>query len=200
MHDGPDLSSPAFVHGCVAWQGSEYRFAMRPETVGTQSWIGGALHYLVSQATAPAARVEQLRVGELDFHVSTETWTISDDAAGDTVRLICRMPTCHEPGLIAALSVRSAAQPCPVPSEVDDVDGTETRISTLIAPDGLEFTISETSLGCRNYVPPSFEACTIHNGRSYHLSTFGPRGCGSSIWQVPESALIDLLNRTRITN
>jgi hypothetical protein len=42
-HDGPELSSPAFAYGCVPWQGSEYRFAMRPETVGSQAWIEGAL-------------------------------------------------------------------------------------------------------------------------------------------------------------
>jgi len=34
-HDGPDLSSPQFALGCVPWQGSEYRFAMRPQTVGS---------------------------------------------------------------------------------------------------------------------------------------------------------------------
>jgi hypothetical protein len=62
-HTGPDLSSPAFAYGCLAWEGSEYRFAMRPETVGKQSWIGSALHYLVSRATASAAGEVHVRVG-----------------------------------------------------------------------------------------------------------------------------------------
>lgn len=203
-HDGPELSSPAFVHGCIAWQGSEYRFAMRPETVGSQSWIGGALHYLVSQATAPAAAVEHVRLGEVDFPVSTEVWTIVPDATpGETVWLTCRMPTCSEPDRIAALSVHSPERPCPAPAEDDEpLDGTETKIGTLIkeAPDGLDFTTSTTFLGCRNYVPPRFEACAVRNGRSYHLWTFGAYGCRSSVWGIPESALIDLLTGARIAN
>lgn len=199
-HDGPNLSSPEFAYGCLAWQGGEYRFAMRPETVGTQSGIGGALHYLVSQATAPDARVEQVRIGDVDFHVSTEAWTIADAMAGDTLWLTCRMPTCREPGWVAGLTVRSPEQPCPGPvDEIEVIDGTETRITTLAAeaPDGLSFTISETFLGCRNYVPPRFAACSVHNGKSYHLSTLGTFACCSSIWQIPESALIDLLKGAR---
>lgn len=200
-HQGPELSSPEFAYGCVAWQGRDYRFAMRPETVGTQSWIGGALHYLVSQTTAPDARVQKVRVGEIDFHVSTETWLLPDDMTGDTIWLTCRMPTCRETTRMAALAVRSPRESCPGPaSEIEPIDGTETRITTLAAdaPDGLSFTVSETFLGCRNYVPPHFEACTVHGDRSYHLSTIGPFGCHSSIWQIPDNALVDLLKRARI--
>lgn len=201
-HAGPDLRSPEFVHGCVAWQGSEYRFVMRPETVGTQSWIGGALHHLVSQATAPAAGVKRIRMGEVDFHVSNEAWIVPDGAHGDAVWLTCRMPTCDEPGLTAALAVHSPAQPCPAPQEIDMFDGTGTRIGTLAkeAPDGLDFTISEEFLGCRNYVPPSFAACSVHDGRSYHLSTFGAQGCRTSIWGIPENVLTDTLKGARIAN
>lgn len=200
-HAGPDLGSPEFAYGCLAWQGSEYRFAMRPETVGSQSWIGGALHHLVSRATAPDARVEQVRLGGVDFHVSTEAWTIPDDVTGETLWLTCRMPTCREPGWTAALSVRWPEQPCPGP--VDDlgmIDGSETRITTLSAdaPGGLAFTISETFLGCRNYVPPRFAACTVHDGRSYHLSTLGATGCRSSFQDIPAPALADLLRGARI--
>ena len=198
-HAGPTLSSPEFAYGCVPWQGSEYRFAMRPETVGTQSWIGGALHYLVSQATAPEARLEPVRVGEVEFRVSTETWTFSQDA-GNAVWLTCRMPTCREPDRIAVLSVHAPQQACPRPFEDPErIDGTETRIETLAAeaPGGLDFTISKTFLGCRNYVPPRFEACTVHDGRSYHLSTLGATGCRSSIWQIPDEGLIELLKSAR---
>ncbi|MGE0502975.1 MAG: hypothetical protein AB7I79_20225 [Rhizobiaceae bacterium] len=197
-HDGPDLSSPEFAHGCVAWQGREYRFAMRPETVGTQSWIGGALHYLVANATAPEAVIKTLRIGDVDFPVSTETWTIGH--VGDTVWLTCRMPTCHEPDIAATLSVQSPQEPCPAPTG-DGEDENYTRVETLVseAPEGLDFTISETSLGCRNYVPPSLEACAIHGGRSYHLSVPGASGCRSAIWDIPKDVLVDLLKGARIT-
>jgi hypothetical protein len=198
---GPNLSSPTFAYGCLAWEGSEYRFAMRPETVGTQSWIGGALHYLVSRATAPAAGGRQVRIGDIRFRASTEIWTVSDGTTGETLWLTCRMPTCHEPGQIAELSVRSPAQPCPpLPVEVDAFGG-ETMTITLIneAPDGPDFTISSTDLGCRNSVPPHFEACSVQNGRSYHLSVLGDQpGCRSSGWSIPEGALIDLLKSARM--
>lgn len=202
-HDGPTLSSPEYIHGCVAWQGSDYRFAMRPETVGTQSWIGGALHYLVSRAAAPAARVEQLHIGGIDVHVSTEVWTIPDGAEGKRVVLTCRMPTCRKPGLTAVLTVRHPQQPCPVP---DDGGGmgkeADTRVEILPpnARDGLEITVSETFLGCRNYMPPGFEACAVHGGRSYHLSTFVPVDCGSSIDRIPRDVLIGLMRDARIAD
>lgn len=202
-HDGPELSSPAFAYGCLAWGGSEYRFAMRPETVGSQSWIGGALHYLVSRATAPAAREVEFRVGDVSFRASTELWSISEVTPGETVWLGCRMPTCHEPGNMAMLSVRSPAQACPAVPEDDELfDGSETVIVTVVkgAPDGLDFTVSTTHLGCRNYVPPLFEACSVKDGRSYHLSTLAHMGCRSSIRDIPEGALIDLLKSARVAN
>lgn len=199
-HAGPELSSPEYVHGCLAWQGSEYRFAMRPETVGTQSWVGGALHYLVSRASAPVARVEKVRLGEVDFSVSAEFWTVSGDAADGTVLLTCRMPTCPAPELAATLSVRSPPEPCSGEAGLQPIDMGETRVETLAAeaPGGLDFTITETYLGCRNYVPPHFAACAVHNGRSYHLSTFGPHGCRFSSWSIPLDALTDLLKGARV--
>jgi hypothetical protein len=199
-HDGPELSSPAFVTGCLAWQGSEYRFAMRPGSIGSQSWIDGALHYLVAQATAPAARVEEVRLGEVVFPVSTETWTVAEVPPGETVRLSCRMPTCRERGMAAFLSVRSPAEPCPTPEELELGYGSETVIGTLAgeAPDGIDFTIATTHLGCRNYVPPRFEACAVINGRSYHLSTPGASGCRSSGWDIPEGAVMEMLKGARV--
>jgi hypothetical protein len=200
-HTGPDLSSPAFAYGCLAWEGSEYRFAMRPETVGTQAWIGSALHYLVSLATAPATGEVEVRIGDISLQVSTETWTIANGAPEETLWLNCRMPTCREPGRIAALSVRLPAQPCP-PEHLDAFGG-ETMTITLIseAPDGLDFTIASTDLGCRNSVPPHIEACSVHHGRSYHLRVLGDEpGCRSSGWSIPESAFIDLLKSARMAN
>lgn len=199
-HAGPTLGSPQYVHGCLAWQGGEYRFAMRPETIGSQSWIGGALHHLVSQVTAPAARVERVRLGAVDFPVSTETWTIERDAGGDGVRLTCRMPTCAEPGLTAVLSVRRSRQRCPAADDGGMPGGTDTRIEILApeAPDGLEITTSETFLGCRNYMPPGLQACAVHDGRSYHLSTFAPMSCRSPIHRIPRNVLIELMRDARI--
>lgn len=200
-HAGPTLGSPQYVHGCLAWQGGEYRFAMRPETIGSQSWIGGALHHLVGEATAPAARVERVRLGAVDFPVSTETWTIERDAGGDGVRLTCRMPTCAEPGLTAVLSVRRPRQRCPAADDGGGMPGgTDTRIETLApeAPDGLEITTSETFLGCRNYMPPGLQACAVHDGRSYHLSTFAPMSCRSPIHRIPRNVLIELMRDARI--
>jgi hypothetical protein len=164
-HDGPELSSPAFVYACLGWQGSEYRFAMRPESIGSQSWIDGALHTLVARASAPAARVNKVRLGEVMFSVSTETWMVPEVAPGATIRLTCRMPTCQEPGHVAVLSVRSPAVPCPAIQDHELVDGSETVIGTLTseAPDGLDFTIATTHLGCRNNVPPHLRACAVHN-------------------------------------
>lgn len=202
-HDGPTLSGPEYVHACLTWQGSEYRFAMRPETVGTQSWIGGALHHLVAQATAPAAPVERLRFGAVDFHVSTETWTIEDDAGGDSALLTCRMPTCREPGLTATLTVHQPPRSCPTADDGGGLPGeADTRIEILPlgAPDGLEIAISETLLGCRNYMPPGFYACAVHNGRSYHLSTFTPMSCRSPIDRIPRDILIGLMQDARIAN
>lgn len=200
-HIGRELSSPEFAHGCVAWQGSEYRFAMRPETVGTQSWIGGALHYLVSNATAPEASIETVRIGEVDFAIPTEIWRVSEISEGEGVLLTCRAPTCREPMPLATLSVRSPAEPCPAPrGSFEDSGESETQIHTLPAdaPDGLSFTVSTTFLGCRNYVPPHIEACTVRGDRSYHLSPLGLLGCRSPIWKIPEQDLVDLLRSARV--
>lgn len=201
-HDGPDLSSPLYVHGCVPWQGQEYRFAMRPESVGTQSWIDGALHYLVSQATAPAAKVEELRLGGVTFRIPSEIWTISSISPGETALLICRMPTCHQPGQTASLSVHSPPRPCPDTSwdghEMDG-DSTEVRLLAKEAPDRLDFTLSTTFSGCRNYVPPHVSACSVLDGRSYHLSTSGSIGCRSSFPGIPDEALREILKEARIT-
>ena len=200
-HDGPTLSSPQFVHGCVAWQGSEYRFAMRPETVGDQSWISAALHRLVSEATAPPARLQEIRLGEVSFHVSTEEWTIADDRTDEGVQLTCRVPSCDRPGPIAVLSSRSPALPCPATVEgYDRLEDTYTQIEMLVdeASDGLDFAISTTALGCRNDVPPRFEACTVHGDRSYHLSTLGPQSCSASNEEIPRGLLTELLQGARI--
>ncbi len=67
-------------------------------------------------------------------------------------------------------------------------------------PGGIDFTLSKTFLGCRNYVPPRFAACAVHNGRSYHLSTFVGLSCRSSVWGIPENALVEVLNGARIAN
>jgi len=200
-HVGRDPGSPQFVLGCVAWQGSEYRFAMRPETVGTQSWIGGALHYLVSQATAPEARVETVRIGEVDFAIQTEIWRFSEMGEGGGLLLPCRAPTCREPTPLATLSSRSPAEPCPAPQGAfEDGAESETLIQTLpaTAPDGLSFTVSTTLLGCRNYVPPHIEACSVHGDRSYHLSALEPQGFQLHVWDIPEQGLVDLLRSARI--
>lgn len=204
-HDGPDLSSPQYAHACLAWQGHEYRFVMRPETIGTQSWIGGALHYLVSRATAPEAPVEELRIGHVTFGLSTEIWKIADvdqnPDSRDTALLTCRMPSCDEPNLMAALSVVPADTPCPSPLTTNEFAyGGEARHGEVPkeAPDGLSFTTTEIWLGCRNFVPPRFSACGIHDGRAYHLATTGGQSCRSSIWSVPENLLIDLLKSARV--
>ncbi len=102
-HDGPDLGSPAFVHACVAWQGSEYRFVMRPHTVGKQSWIGGALHYLVSRAKAPAARVERVRIGDVSFDIPSDAWNVS--------WVVPTKPSCSNVGYRPALS-RASSRSC----------------------------------------------------------------------------------------
>ncbi|MCI5074639.1 hypothetical protein [Oricola sp.] len=200
-HAGDALSSPEFAIGCVAWQGSEYRFAMRPETVGTQSRVGSALHYLVGTATAPDPVVETVRIGAADFRVSTEVWRISVAPDGETVLLGCRAPTCHEPMPLVALSSRSPARACATGfGGIEERGPEETSYSTLPAeaPDGLAFTIAKTYLGCRNYVPPDVQACAVHGDRSYHLSLAGPAGCRSSSWSVPAEVLAELLQSARI--
>ncbi len=205
-HDGPDLSSPQYAHACLAWQGYEYRFAMRPETIGTQSWIGGALHYLVSQATAPEAPFEQVRIGDVAFRLSTEVWKITHvdenpNGSRKTALLTCRMPACSEPDLTASLSVVPASTQCPTaPIDVEFAFEGEAKHGEVLkeAPDGLDFITAEVWLGCRNFVPPRFSACGIHDGRSYHLTTTGGQSCRSSIWSVPENLLIDLLKSARV--
>ncbi|MEQ1943114.1 hypothetical protein ABMA32_11925 [Mesorhizobium sp. VNQ89] len=206
-HDGPDLSSPQYAHACLGWQGYEYRFAMRPETVGTQSWIGGALHYLVSQATAPEAPLTQLRIGDVTFSLSNEVWKVGPvaataDGSGETVLLTCRMPTCEEPSLTAALSVAQTDQPCPSPpTDVEFAYGGEAKNGEVLkeTPEGLHFVTSEIWLGCRNFVPPRFAACGVHGGRAYHLTTPAGQGCRGSFWSVPQTVLIDVLKSARVT-
>lgn len=200
-HDGPELSSPEFAYGCLVWQDYEYRFATRPETVGSQSWIGGALAYLVSRATAPEAPVRQIRIGDITFALSTEQWRISHGEADGTVWLDCRMPTCGAPNLRASITVRDPAVPCPSPLLGNELQYEGNAILGTMPkemPDGLDFTTATFHLGCRNYVAPRFTACTVHDGRSYHLSTVGAQSCRGSIWEIPESALRDFLTSARV--
>lgn len=200
-HVGREFSTPEFVYGCVPWQGSDYRFAMRPETVGTQAVIGGALHSLVIKATAPDPVVERVRIGEVDFHISTEFWRISVAPDGETVLLSCRAPGCREPAQLAALSSRSPPEECADPSSgLEDIGAGFSRFRTLPAgaPDGLTFTIKETWLGCRNYVPPDIEACAVHGDRSYRFTMSGGAGCRSNHWWASEEGLTELLRGARI--
>lgn len=202
-HLGPELSSPAYVHACVPWQGKEYRFAMRPETVGTQAWIGGALHYLVYLATAPAAPVETLAAGDATFDIPTEIWRIAEIASGESWLLSCRVPACDEPGIFATLSVASPARKCGSADEALDLIenlGGDRIVSEQAGsdPQSLRFTVTTTYLGCRNYVPPRISACAVHKDRSYHIATSGGGGCKASVWAVPETALFDLMRSGRI--
>lgn len=202
-HLGPELSSPAYVHACVPWQGKEYRFAMRPDTVGTQAWIGGALHYLVHLATAPAARVDTLHAGDAAFVVPTEIWRVSEFVPGESWLLSCRVPACDKPGIFVTLSVASPARESRDMVDSDDLvqDLGGDRVVTELAgsdPRSLRFAVTTTYLGCRNYVPPRISACAVHKDRSYHIATSGGGGCRASVWTVPDAALFDLMRSATV--
>ena len=202
-HLGPELSSPAYAHACVPWQGKEYRFAMRPETVGAQSWIGGALHYLVYLATAPPAPVETLTAADVAFDIPTETWRLAEIAPGERWLLSCRVPVCDKPGIFVSLSVKSPARACNDTDEpldfIENLGGD--RIASEVSganPESLRFAVTTVHLGCRNYVPPRISACAAHKGRSYHITTSGGGGCRASVWTVPKAALFDLMRSATV--
>jgi len=148
----------------------------------------------VSRASAGEPRVETVRLGDVAFAISTETWLPPAERGGDSVLLTCRIPACEERGRVLALSVH--AGPCPdAARDRQDMGTIEPPSATQ---DGLAFRLSRTFTGCRNYVPPEFHACAAHNGRSYRLSTFVPPGCRTSIWQISEQAVREILEAARI--
>ena len=197
---GPDLQSPTYVYACLDWQEREYRFAMRPETVGRRSWAGGALHYLVSRATAPPALVKVLRLGELEIPYASDVWRATEIEPQQSYILSCLPPVCHGHGAFVTVSAAPSIVGCdtnPVSAGWPISEAIVTSIHTG-RPDVLPFSIATSHSPCRNYVPPKRSACLWHNGITYRIGTPGPAGCRSS-FVVPAGAFTELVTGARLT-
>ncbi|SMH44392.1 hypothetical protein [Mesorhizobium australicum] len=193
---GPDLQSPTYVYACLDWQDREYRFATRPETVGRMSWAGGALHYLVSRATAPPARIATVRLRDLEIPYSTEIWRATEFVPRESHRLLfCLPPTCDGHGGFVTVSAKPAAGCEPDPAGLSLPQAILTPLHA--GSDGPQFTVTTIHSPCRNYVPPIRRACLWHNGVAYRIVTGGLGGCRSDLG-VPAGAFTELVNAARL--
>lgn len=197
---GPDFGVPTYVFACLDWQGIDYRFAMRPETVGETSWTGGALHYLVSRASAPPPLVDRLKIGAMTLAIPTDVWTIAALVPARVAMLTCRPPTCPDsgPGLIVSATAEGETPDEPPSIETDRWSGRiRTDVFTGPDPDALTFTIETTHSPCRNYVPPQVVASVRQGGITYRIASPAPGGCRSG-WGVSPRAFEALLASAKI--
>lgn len=195
---GPDLLAPTYVYACLDWQGREYRFAMRAETVGRTSWAGGALHYLVSRATAPPARIATLRLRDLAIPYSTEIWRVTELVPGESYMLSCLPPTCDGHGGFVAVSAKPATAGCEPDPEAAGLSFPQAILTPLNSEaDAPRFTVTTVHSPCRNYVPPTRSACLWHKGIAYRIVTGGLGGCRSD-FGVPAGAFADLVDGARL--
>lgn len=196
---GSDLSAPTYVYACLDWQEREYRFAMRAETVGRTSWAGGALHYLVSRATAPPAPIKVLRLGELEFRYSTERWRVAEIEPRQSYMLSCRPPACHDHGAFVMVSATASTVGCERDPDNAGLPISEAVVTPMHGqrPDVLPFAVATIHSPCRNYVPPARSACLWHNGIAYRIGTPDPAGCRSD-FGVPAGAFAELVNGARL--
>lgn len=193
---GSDLSAPTYVYACLDWQGREYRFATRAETVGRTSWAGGALHYLVSRATAPPARIATLRLRDLEIPYSTETWRATELVRGESYMLSCVPPTCSGHGGFVNVSAKPATAGCE--PEASGLSLPQAILTPLNSEaDAPLFTVTTVHSPCRNYVPPKRSACLWHDGVTYRIATGGLGGCRSNLG-VPSGAFADLVSGAKL--
>lgn len=197
---GPLLGVPTYVFGCLDWQGRDYRFATRPETVGDRSWAGGALHHLVSRATAPAARVERLTVGAMTLDIPTDRWDLEILVPGREAKLVCRPPTCRDDKPFVVVSALADGEPPTDPDSFGmDRHTADTRTGSFTGdgPDAPTFTVTTTYSPCRNAVPPEVVATVRYEDMTYRIASPGLRGCRSGR-DVPGGVFEDLLAGARI--
>lgn len=197
---GPDFGVPTYVFACLDWQGRDYRFETRPETVGDSSWTAGALHNLVSRASAPAARVDTLAIGAMTLEIPTDVWNLAMLVSGRAAMLTCRPPTCRDDGPMVIVSARGDDEPPEnhVPEAEDDwTRDTRVRHFTGEDPAALTFTVTTTYSPCRNYVPPTVAATTRHGDTTYRIASTATQGCQST-GKVPAPVFEALLASARI--
>lgn len=196
---GADLGAPTYVYACLDWQDREYRFAIRPQTVGRTSWAGGALHYLVSLATAPPARIATVRLRNLEIPYSTETWRATELVPGEShMLLFCLPPTCDGHGGFVTVSAKPAAAGCEPDTGATGLSLPDAILTPLHAgPETPRFIFTTIHSPCRNSVPPTRRACLWHEGVAYRIATGGLGGCRSD-FGVPAGAFADLVDGARL--
>jgi hypothetical protein len=198
--NGAALRSPTYVHACLDWQDREYRFAMRPETVGETSWAGGALHYLVSRATAPPAKTGMLRLRALELPYPTDIWRASEMAPGQSYRLACLPPTCRGEGEFVTVVAEPSEVGCTFDRlDVEGWDYVDTEVTPMVSdrPNAPAFSFGITHSPCRNWVPSRRVACAWHGGVAYNIIAPGGVGCKSS-FGIPDDAFENLVSGARL--
>lgn len=197
---GPDFSSPRYVVACLDWQDREYRFTMRPETVGGTTWAGGALAYLVSRAITPPPPIGVLRLGALELPYPTEIWRASEMTSGQSYRLSCLAPACRGEGEFVTVVAERTEAGCLFDGlDAEGRDHFDTTVTPLAADDAdaPAFSIGITHSPCRNYVPPRRVACAWHGGVAYRIVAPGGVGCRSS-FGIPDAAFENLVSGARL--
>lgn len=197
---GPDFRTPRYVFACLDWQDREYRFTMRPETVGDTTWSGGALLYLISRVTAPPAQVGVLKLQGLELPYPTEIWRPTEMKPGQSYWLSCLPPTCRGEGEFVTVVAEPTEAGCTFDKVESDVwQYSEPEIVPLTpgGPDALAFSLGTTHSPCRNYVPPHRVACAWHDGIAYRIVAPGGFGCKSG-FGIPDDAFENLVSGARL--
>lgn len=197
---GPEYVVPRYVFGCLDWQDREYRFATRPETIGHNSWTGGALLSLLSRVTAPPAQISSLKLHRLEVPYSTDRWRLVETTVGLSYRLSCLPPTCDGEGEFVTVSAEPTDVGCSFHvADLEEGTYSDTRVTPVVAddPDAPSFSIGTTHSPCRNYVPPTRVACAWNDGIAYRITSPGGMGCTSG-FGVPADAFEALVSGARL--
>ncbi len=201
--DGLLLDSPMAVYGCISRDGIVYRIASRfgPGQSGA-AYAGGHALALLRGLSAPPPKLHDAELGGIVLTWRGDRWLPREYVlAGEpgALALRCLPPTCLDLGPALVASVRGSGGADCMAEQLAGVDwqwlgfrepwAIETR-------GGMSFSAIALGSGCRNWTPPRYIACTVHDGLTYVVETPRAFGCASSP-EVPLDAFTEVVESAR---
>lgn len=136
--------------------------------------------------------IRTLTIGGIQIAYDAGRWAPSSRPGG--ALLTCTIRECRDlggeqahVGISAAPATDTSCLPTGEPAEGSVRDGGSQSFG------GLTFRLWKTFSGCRAYTPAELNACAIHAGTAYRLTSGLHSGCSAGIRGVPEELFSELL-------
>lgn len=194
---GPDLFVEEAVFACLTRDDLIYKFISVAQDGKYPGYTGGILlHLLHYGLRMPEPTLHRLEVGDLVFTYPGDRFLPFVPPTAEGASLTCLPPTCREPEPIVGISLLPEDEPCPKEYEsFAEQYRQDDEPDVIVADSGtaaIRFRLHEYWTGCRNWTPPIYVGCAVHDGKAYRISTPGEIGCRSG-FDIPEDALVDLM-------